>query len=139
MYQLILTIALVLCSNQAWAETYKCIKAGKTSYQQTPCEASRDTQSSTLKTLDYVEGLGGVNCSSSKGILSLRLNDWSLRSVLQVLADFSGNKLVADRAVRGVGHFLYENRPWCEVLADVARRYQLEVRIEGKTLYVRPR
>ena len=139
MYQLILTIVLVLCSNHVWAETYKCVKAGKTSYQQTPCETSRDMQSSTLKTLENTEGVAGLNCKSPDKVISLNFNNRSIRSVLQLFADFSGSELVADRGISGRGDFNYQLRPWCEILADVARQYQLEVRFEGKKLYARPR
>lgn len=139
MYKFILMIALALCSNLVSAETYKCVKGGKTSYQALPCEAVSDMQSTALKTPENRRGSSGLRCDTPKDILSLNLQNRSVLDVLQVLADFAGYRLVADKNIGGGGAFHYKNRPWCEILADIAQRENLEVRSEDGRLYVKPR
>lgn len=58
----------------------------------------------------------------------------SVRATLQVLADFSGNKLAADPSVGGVGAFNYECVPWDAVLQDIAARFNLVIKVESGTI-----
>lgn len=140
MHKLILILALGLSSSLACAQTYKCVHQGKTSYQATPCESAKDVQASTLR-LDTgnPQVSGGVSCDGPKAAMSINFDNMPLRSVLQLFADFTGKKLVADANIIGSAAFHYQKRPWCEILNDVARRHQLEVRSEGGTLYARRR
>lgn len=140
MKKTLLLLALALCSSLAAAQTHKCVHNGKTSYQATPCEASKDMQASTLKSASgNWQGSGSLSCDSPKDVMSINFHDMPLRNVLQLIADFSGQKLVADANISGKAAFQYQNRPWCEILNDVARRHQLEVRSESGMLYARRR
>jgi hypothetical protein len=140
MKKTLILLALALCSSLAAAQTYKCVSNGKTSYQATPCETGKDVQASTLKSASgNWQGSGNLSCDSPKDVMSISFHDMPLRQVLQLIADFSGQKLVADTSISGNAAFQYQNRPWCEILADVSRRHQLEVRAEGGMLYAKRR
>lgn len=60
----------------------------------------------------------------------------SLRKVLDTVAVVADLELVVDSSIDATGEFVYLNTPWDAILADVARRYSLDVRKVGQNLYV---
>ena len=77
--------------------------------------------------------------SESKGErLSLNFQDVEVRSVLQVLADFSGVNLVASDSVKGNVTLRLQDVPWEQALDLVLRSKGLEKRAEGNVLLVAP-
>lgn len=91
-------------------------------------------------TLLSVQGLCVASASSvSKSEpLSLNFQDVEVRSVLQVLADFSGVNLVASDAVQGRITLRLQEVPWEQALDLVLRSKGLEKRSEGNVLLVAP-
>lgn len=71
-------------------------------------------------------------------LLSLNFQDVEVRSVLQVLADFSGINLVASDAVQGRVTLRLQDVPWEQALDLVLRSKGLERRTEGNVLLVAP-
>ena len=71
-------------------------------------------------------------------LLSLNFQDIEVRSVLQVLADFSGVSLVASDAVQGRVTLRLQDVPWEQALDLVLRSKGLERRTEGNVLLVAP-
>lgn len=70
--------------------------------------------------------------------LSLNFQDVEVRSVLQVLADFSGVNLVASDAVQGRVTLRLQDVPWEHALDLILRSKGLEQRREGNVLLVAP-
>ncbi|TDF84983.1 type IV pilus secretin PilQ [Pseudomonas sp. H9] len=70
--------------------------------------------------------------------LSLNVQDVEVRSVLQVLAEFSGVNLVASDAVQGKVTLRLQDVPWEQALDLVLRSKGLEKRSEGNVLLVAP-
>ncbi|PSS56717.1 pilus modification protein PilQ [Pseudomonas sp. BBP2017] len=70
--------------------------------------------------------------------LSLNFQDVEVRSVLQVLADFSGVNLVASDAVQGRVTLRLQDVSWEQALDLVLRSKGLEQRAEGNVLLVAP-
>ncbi|MFQ6574745.1 type IV pilus secretin PilQ [Pseudomonas sp. UM16] len=70
--------------------------------------------------------------------LSLNFQDVEVRSVLQVLADFSGINLVASDAVQGRVTLRLQDVPWQQALDLVLRSKGLEQRVEGNVLLIAP-
>ncbi|MEG1041924.1 MAG: secretin N-terminal domain-containing protein [Pseudomonas sp.] len=70
--------------------------------------------------------------------LSLNFQDVEVRSVLQILADFSGVNLVASDAVQGKITLRLQEVPWEQALDLVLRSKGLEKRAEGNVLLVVP-
>ncbi|MCW2268646.1 type IV pilus assembly protein PilQ [Pseudomonas sp. JUb96] len=84
--------------------------------------------------------LYGVPVSSAleREPLSLNFQDVEVRTVLQVLADFSGVNLVASDAVQGKVTLRLHEVPWQQALDLVLRSKGLEKRMEGNVLLVVP-
>ena len=70
--------------------------------------------------------------------LSLNFQDIEVRTVLQVLADFSGVNLVASDAVQGKVTLRLQDVPWDQALDLVLRSKGLEQRRDGNVLLVAP-
>ena len=70
--------------------------------------------------------------------LSLNFQDIEVRSVLQLLADFTGMNLVASDTVTGSITLRLENVPWDQALALILRTKGLDKRQEGNVLLVAP-
>ncbi|WP_045193951.1 type IV pilus secretin PilQ [Pseudomonas sp. 2(2015)] len=70
--------------------------------------------------------------------LSLNFQDVEVRTVLQVLADFSGVNLVASDAVQGKVTLRLQDVPWDQALELVLRSKGLEQRKNGNVLLVAP-
>ncbi len=70
--------------------------------------------------------------------LSLNFQDIEVRSVLQLIADFTGLNLVASDTVTGSITLRLENVPWDQALDIVMRAKGLDSRREGNVLMVAP-
>lgn len=70
--------------------------------------------------------------------LSLNFQDIEVRSVLQIIADFTGFNLVASDAVRGSVTLRLDNVPWDQALDIVLRAKGLDKRREGNVIMVAP-
>lgn len=70
--------------------------------------------------------------------LSLNFQDVEVRSVLQVLADFTGVNLVVSDAVQGRVTLRLEQVPWDQALETVLRSKGLGKRLDGNVLMVAP-
>nr|WP_167336609.1 MULTISPECIES: secretin N-terminal domain-containing protein [Pseudomonas] len=70
--------------------------------------------------------------------LSLNFQDVEVRTVLQVLADFSGVNLVASDSVQGKVTLRLQDVPWDQALELVLRSKGLEQRKDGNVLLVAP-
>ena len=78
---------------------------------------------------------GNPTCQGEE--LSLSFQTTPLPMVLQVIADFSGRRAQIDPAVTGNPPIHYRCTPWRTALQDIARRHQLDIRIEEKFIHVR--
>jgi type IV pilus assembly protein PilQ len=112
-------------------------------YQSTPCANGRSISGKVAEPYVADPSSRPAAPSARKQCVGkeLRINfsDMPLKATLQVLADFSGNKLVADPSVSGSGAFSYECTPWDAVLQDIASRHNLIVKVEGGTIFARRR
>lgn len=70
--------------------------------------------------------------------LSLNFQDIEVRSVLQLIADFTDLNLVASDTVRGSITLRLENVPWDQALGIVLKAKGLDKRQEGNVLMVAP-
>ena len=147
MNRLLLLCLLALFQQSALCAVYKCDKgSGKIEYQETPCPngsdiTSRVSQPNPSAASGPASGpaaatLGGKKCVGD-GNIDISFSTMPIRSTLAVLADYSGNKLVADPAIVGSAAFNYECVPWTDVLKDIAARHDLIVRIENGTIFAR--
>ena len=142
MNRLFLLLLLALFQQGSLAAVYKCERDGKVEYQAAPCPNGREistgvTQPTSPGSAASVATSRGRKCVGKE--LRISFTDMPLKTTLQVLADFSGNKLVADPSVSGAGAFSYECVPWDIVLQDIASRRNLAVNVENGTIYVRRR
>ena len=140
----LLLLVIVLLHQMAFATVYKCkTEAGKIEYQELPCNGSSHVTQSTLTALPppSPQSLATVEekkeCTQ-KG-LSINFPNAPLRTTLQVLADYSGNKLSVSPTVgRTIGTFHYVCASWESVLKDIASTYNLSIVVESGTIIVRP-
>jgi hypothetical protein len=136
-------LILVLWHPGSIAAVYKCERdGGKIEYQSTPCaEKGREIAIKAAEPPSPARGAtsssGGMECASKE--LRIAFADQSLKSVLAVVADFSGHRLVADPNITGSGAFKYDCVPWDTVLQDIAYRHKLAIRVEGGTIFARKR
>ncbi|HFD11433.1 MAG TPA: type IV pilus secretin PilQ, partial [Crenotrichaceae bacterium] len=70
--------------------------------------------------------------------LSLNFQDIDIRSVLQVLADFTNQNLVASDTVKGKITLRLSDVPWDQALAVVLKSKDLAMRKEGNVILVAP-
>jgi type IV pilus assembly protein PilQ len=70
--------------------------------------------------------------------LSLNFQDIDIRSVLQVLADFTNQNLVASDSVKGKITLRLSDVPWDQALAVVLKSKDLAMRKEGNVILVAP-
>lgn len=147
MNRLLFLILITICQQSAFAAVYKCERAGgKVEYQSSPCEKGREvlitttgpaTPSATTSVKASTPPSTAASGEKRKCVgKELRINFTSMpvKATLQVLADFSGNKLAADSSVSGSGSFNYECVPWDTVLQDVASRHNLVVKVENGSM-----
>jgi type IV pilus assembly protein PilQ len=67
--------------------------------------------------------------------LRIDFTSMPLKATLQVIADYSGKKLVVDPLVSGDGAFRYECVPWDTVLQDIASKHNLVVKVDKGTIF----
>lgn len=137
MSRIALSLLLALLSQIACAQVYKCVQPnGKTAYQSTECEGG---PAATAGKLNQPASSAAAQNTCSNEKLSLNFNNIPLRSVLQVIADFSGHKLRDDPSLTNSAAFHYPSTPWCEVLQDIAARHNLNIRVENRNILVSKR
>lgn len=143
MNRLLLLCLLALFQQSALCAVYKCDKGGgKIEYQETPCPNGSDITSKVSRPIlsaassPAAATFGGKKCTG-EGNIDISFSAMPIRTTLSVLADYSGNKLVADPAIVGSAAFNYECVPWTDVLKDVAVRHDLIVRVEKGTIFAR--
>ena len=134
---------LALFQQSAFCAVYKCDKGGgKIEYQETPCPNGSDITNKVSQpgpspaSSPAAATFGGKKCVGD-GNIDISFSAMPIRATLSVLADYSGNKLVADPAIVGSAAFNYECVPWMDVLKDVATRHDLIVRVENGTIFAR--
>lgn len=140
----LLLLSLVLAHHASHANVYKCEQAdGKVAYQADPCTNGQEITSKVSRpslansVASVVSATDKRQCVGKE--IRINFSNMPLRSTLQVLADYSGFKLVADPSVSGAAAFNYECVPWDAILQDVAARHELVVKIENGTIYARKR
>jgi type II secretory pathway component HofQ len=116
MNRLLFLFALLLCQESTFAAVY--ITAAEPTMPSAPAGAAASS--------------GMRKCVGKE--LRINFTNMSVKATLQVLADFSGNKLVVDHSVSGSGAFSYECVPWDTVLQDIASRQNLIVKVENGTI-----
>lgn len=151
MNRLLFLLVIALDQQSSFAAVYKCEReGGKIEYQAAPCENGREVAVPTTNPTVPTVPTGKVSASSSAGAsgenkkcigkeVRIRFTNMSVKSTLQVLADFSGNRLAADSSISGFGAFNYECVPWDAVLQDIGARYNLIVRVESGTIFATKR
>ncbi|SFC71651.1 protein of unknown function [Polaromonas sp. OV174] len=148
MNRLLFLLLLAICQQSSFAAVYKCEReGGKVEYQASPCEKGRETSITTTGPAApnaRTSATSRATASNEKRKCvgkELRINFTSmpLKATLQVLADFSGNKLAADSSVSGTGAFSYECVPWDTALQDIASRHNLVVKVENGTIFATKR
>lgn len=147
-----LLLPALLCMLPAQAAVYKCRQAdGSTAYQGTPCAADAQTQAplkletGTAQTPAPKPGASAPQTGSAlpkskcaEGELSIDFRDMPVAATLQVIADYSGNKLVFEQRVEGSGAFRYPCTPWREVLQDIANRHRLSAKVDAGRIVIAP-
>lgn len=143
MSRLLLLCLLALFQQSAFSAIYKCDKGGgRIEYQETPCPNGSDITSKVSQPIASAASspaaatFGGKQCVGD-GNVDISFASMPIRATLTVLADYSGNKLVADPAIVGSAAFNYECVPWMEALKDIAARHDLIFRVENGTIFVR--
>ncbi|MEQ1684179.1 MAG: DUF4124 domain-containing protein [Burkholderiaceae bacterium] len=143
MNRLLMLCLLALFQQSAFSAVYKCDKGGgKIEYQETPCPNGSDITSKVTRPGPSAASQPAATTFSGKqcvgdGNIDISFAAMPIRTTLSVLADYSGNKLVADPAIVGSAAFNYECMPWTEVLKDIAARHDLVVRVESGTIFAR--
>lgn len=140
----LLLFSLVLAHHASHANVYKCDQAdGKVAYQADPCTNGREITNKVSRpppanmAASVASVTGKRQCVGKE--IRINFSNMPVRSTLQVLADYSGFKLVADPSVSGSAAFNYECVPWDAILQDVASRHDLVVKIENGAIYARKR
>lgn len=143
MNRLLLLCLLALFQHSAFSAVYKCDKGGgKIEYQDSPCPNGSDITRKVSQpgpaaaSSPDAASFGGKKCGG-EGNIDISFSAMPIRATLAVLADYSGNKLVADQAITGSAAFNYECVPWADVLKDIAARHDLVVRVENRTIFAR--
>lgn len=144
MTRIMLLFVFTLLHQTAFATVYKCkTDAGKIEYQEFPCADSSNFTQSTLPSLpprstQSLATVEGKKDCAKKG-LSINFPNAPLFTTLQVIADYSGNKLSVSPTIgRTVGTFHYVCASWESVLKDIASKYNLSIVVENGTIIVRP-
>lgn len=136
----LLLLLLALAQSTSFAAVYKCEQDGKIGYQASPC-ANGGELSSKLSPPVTARSSTGIGASKERKCVGkeLRINfrDVPLKTALNLLADFSGYKLVADPSISESAAFSYDCVAWDTVLQDIAARHKLVVKIENGTIFAR--
>jgi hypothetical protein len=134
-YKALLLFVLIFSCQNAFAAIYKCKQGnGKFEYQSMACKNGEEI-SNQLKNTKYSE------CTDNEGKSCISMAfpkpDMQIRTALQILADFSGNKLEADDSIQGASAFVYARRPWEQIMRDIASRFNLNIKIENGTIFAK--
>lgn len=141
MIRLAVLLIIVSTYQNAYSAMFKCEKEGeKIVYQATPCSNGRQSevkvqhpaQTQTVALPDAKK-----QCVDKE--LSINFSNMPVSNVLSVIADFSGKRLSISQPIIGSGAFHYDCVPWDSVLFDIASKFQIAIRIENETIFVRPR
>jgi hypothetical protein len=145
MIRLMFFAVLVIFQQTSFAAVYKCgLPDGKVAYQATPChDDTRGAANNMLpappptSSQPTAPGTEKKRCVGKE--MSIDFTSMPLFTTLAVIADASGNKLSFSPRVDVSGAFHYVCVPWDTILSDIAAKYNLSTRVEGGTIYVRPR
>ncbi len=135
-----LLLLLTLAHSASFATVYKCEQDGKVGYQASPCTHGGKILGKANQPPPANPSKGATASNERKCVgkeLRINFRDVPLKTVLSLLADFSGYKLVADPAISGSAAFKYECVAWDTVLQDIAARHKLVVKIENGTIFAR--
>lgn len=141
MKRILLFVLCALFQQGAFAAIYKCERAGgKIQYQAVACEGGRalaitaPTPGPTPTPAPISAPSSATGPAAQKQCvgkeMQIHFTHMPVAATLQVVADFSGQQLVADASVRGAGAFHYDCVPWDAVLQDIAARHQLRIKVE---------
>ena len=102
--------------------------AGRSNTRLSPCANGHDTleQGHSVEFVECARKLltsAGKKKCVGRHFCESTFANIPVRTLLRVLADFSGNKLEADASVTGSGAFSYDCVPWDAVLRDAGARY----------------
>nr|WP_233143805.1 type IV pilus secretin PilQ family protein [Colwellia chukchiensis] len=97
-----------------------------------------DTFSLTVNTKAKVDGYLGEEESFSGRAISLNFQDISVRTVLQIIADYNGFNLVTSDTVAGNITLRLDGVPWDQALDIILKVKGLDKRMEGNILMVAP-
>ncbi|HSI38837.1 MAG TPA: hypothetical protein VK946_07185 [Methylotenera sp.] len=143
MKRLVFLFLLALFHQSSFGAIYKCEKNGKVEYQATQCAKGTDISNKIKQPPQAASPISEATPSGTKKCqgkeMSLNFPDITIFTTLHVIADFSGNKLVADPFVGGSGAFYYQCTPWDDILKDIAGKYNLNVKVENGTIFARNR
>lgn len=124
------------------AVTHKCVAPdGKVQYQSQPCDNGRAAPLRSAPPVDPPPPPArAASASETKRCtgreVTLNFPSMPLVATLQVLADYSGNKLSVAPGVGGSGAFHYQCVPWDAVLQDIALKHGLDARVDNGTIRV---
>ena len=143
---------MVTLSNIAAAGLYKWVdKDGKMNYSTTrPTEsevsnegpapltdkAPQTPESKTLRPQPKRTSQKPAN-EYSDDRLSLNFNEVELAKLFAIFADFSRNKIVIDPSIRQTVAVHYFEVEWEPTMYEIAARYNLSVKVENGTIYVK--
>ncbi len=143
MKKLVFLFLLTLFHQSSFGAIYKCEQNGKVEYQATQCAKGKDISNKIKQPSPAASPISETTSSGTKKCkgkeMTINFSDMPLQTTLNVIADFSGNKLVADPSVSGSGAFNYQCTPWEAVLKDIAGKYNLNVKVENGTIFARSR
>ncbi|MCW3480053.1 type IV pilus secretin PilQ family protein [Neisseriaceae bacterium JH1-16] len=80
-----------------------------------------------------------IRLPSKNGRLSLNFQNIEVRSVLQVIAEFTGLNIVASDSVGGTITLRLNDVPWEQALAQILKSKHLEARRDGNVIQIAPR
>jgi type II secretory pathway component GspD/PulD (secretin) len=126
-------LILFLAISPASHAVYKCQDAnGKIEYRAEPCAAGNDVTPLSVKNITSKEKkYVGEN-------IKLNFESIDIRSLLQIIGDFTGKKMRIDNAVQGNVAAHYAG-PWNQVLDQIAAHHGLIVLVEPYSIGVRNR
>ena len=149
MFRYAILLLILLFHQSAFASIYKCeLGNGKVEYQSAPCKNGQNIS-------NKIKSSAVTNNSSSKDTADKNINspvtaekkctgkemslyfpnpDTPILTMLHVIADFSGNKLVADLSINGIATFTYTCVPWDNILKDIAAKHNLLIKVENKSI-----
>jgi len=131
------------------ADTYRCqLPTGKLEYRDTPCPlgAQRVIDTSPAQVSATPRPGAELEHRASSGPLprtpdlySFAHMTMSVRQALEGLGADGSLRVVVDPSITAVGFFDYHNVLLPDLLADIARRFSLDIRNENGVITARPR